>query len=250
MVLVLIIGDVHIPHRANVLPAKFKKLLVRSRFVVCARATHACCASQVPGKISHIISTGNLCCKVRRRVSTMIFFSRFFVQRKRGAQEVFDYLKTIANDVHVVKGEFDDATLNYPENKVVTVGAFRIGVTHGHQVVPWGDKVSRAPPPPPPCTPRLTAFSRRRWRCCSGSWMSTFWSRATHTNSRRLRLYACCGCGGRHGTTLTSRAQDRKFFINPGSATGAYGGLVDDAVPTFVLMDVQVRALRCLVSVH
>jgi predicted phosphodiesterase len=56
-------------------------------------------------------------------------------------QEVFDYLKTVANDVHVVKGEFDDATLNYPENKVVTVGAFRIGVTHGHQVVPWGDKV-------------------------------------------------------------------------------------------------------------
>lgn len=56
-------------------------------------------------------------------------------------QEVFDYLKTVANDVHVVKGEFDDATLNYPENKVVTIGAFRIGVTHGHQVVPWGDKV-------------------------------------------------------------------------------------------------------------
>jgi vacuolar protein sorting-associated protein 29 len=56
-------------------------------------------------------------------------------------QEVFDYLKTVANDVHVVKGEFDDAALNYPENKVVTIGAFRIGVTHGHQVVPWGDKV-------------------------------------------------------------------------------------------------------------
>jgi vacuolar protein sorting-associated protein 29 len=36
-----------------------------------------------------------------------------------------------------------------------------------------------------------------------------------------------------------SLAQDRKFFINPGSATGAYGGLVDEAVPTFVLMDVQ-----------
>ena len=32
---------------------------------------------------------------------------------------------------------------------------------------------------------------------------------------------------------------DRKFFINPGSATGAYGGLADDATPTFVLMDVQ-----------
>ena len=29
---------------------------------------------------------------------------------------------------------------NYPEQKVVTVGAFRIGVVHGHQILPWGDK--------------------------------------------------------------------------------------------------------------
>lgn len=28
---------------------------------------------------------------------------------------------------------------NYPEQKVVTVGQFKIGLTHGHQVVPWGD---------------------------------------------------------------------------------------------------------------
>ena len=27
----------------------------------------------------------------------------------------------------------------YPEQKVVSVGQFRIGITHGHQVVPWGD---------------------------------------------------------------------------------------------------------------
>ena len=26
-----------------------------------------------------------------------------------------------------------------PEQKVLTVGQFRIGLTHGHQVVPWGD---------------------------------------------------------------------------------------------------------------
>jgi hypothetical protein len=37
VVLVLIIGDIHIPHRANVLPAKFKKLLVR----LCAGAACA-----------------------------------------------------------------------------------------------------------------------------------------------------------------------------------------------------------------
>lgn len=45
MVLVLAIGDLHIPHRASDLPQKFKSMLV-------------------PGKIQHIICTGNLSIKV------------------------------------------------------------------------------------------------------------------------------------------------------------------------------------------
>lgn len=45
MVLVLALGDLHIPHRAPDLPAKFKSMLV-------------------PGKIQHIICTGNLSIKV------------------------------------------------------------------------------------------------------------------------------------------------------------------------------------------
>ena len=44
MVLVLIIGDLHIPHRIHDLPLKFKKLLV-------------------PGKIQQILCTGNICDK-------------------------------------------------------------------------------------------------------------------------------------------------------------------------------------------
>ena len=44
MVLVLIIGDLHIPHRTHDLPSKFKKLLV-------------------PGKIQQILCTGNVCDK-------------------------------------------------------------------------------------------------------------------------------------------------------------------------------------------
>nr|XP_032635398.1 vacuolar protein sorting-associated protein 29 isoform X3 [Chelonoidis abingdonii] len=64
--LVLVLGDLHIPHRCNSLPAKFKKLLV-------------------PGKIQHILCTGNLCTK-----------------------ESYDYLKTLAGDVHVVRGDFDE----------------------------------------------------------------------------------------------------------------------------------------------
>lgn len=43
--LILCIGDLHIPHRACDLPPQFKELLK-------------------PGKIHSILSTGNLCCKV------------------------------------------------------------------------------------------------------------------------------------------------------------------------------------------
>ena len=72
----------------------------------------------ISGRIQHILCTGNLCTK-----------------------ESFDYLRTLANDVHVVKGDFDELS-SYPDQKVVTVGQFRIGVVHGHQVVPWGDAES------------------------------------------------------------------------------------------------------------
>lgn len=64
--LVLVLGDLHIPHRCSSLPTKFKKLLV-------------------PGRIQHILCTGNLCTK-----------------------ESYDYLKTLANDVHIVRGDFDE----------------------------------------------------------------------------------------------------------------------------------------------
>ncbi|KAE8662668.1 Vacuolar protein sorting-associated protein 29 [Hibiscus syriacus] len=59
MVLVLALGDLHIPHRAADLPPKFKSMLV-------------------PGKIQHIICTGNLCIK-----------------------EVQDYLKTLCPDLQL-----------------------------------------------------------------------------------------------------------------------------------------------------
>ena len=65
----MVVGDLHIPHRASAVPAKFRKLLV-------------------PGKIQHILCTGNLCTK-----------------------ESVDYLKTLASDVHVVRGDFDEVSL-------------------------------------------------------------------------------------------------------------------------------------------
>ncbi|KAJ1926400.1 Vacuolar protein sorting-associated protein 29, partial [Tieghemiomyces parasiticus] len=97
MVLVLAIGDLHIPQRSFSLPAKFRKLLV-------------------PGKIQQILCTGNVC-----------------------DRETFEYLRNIAGEFHVVKGDFDEPTASWPESKVVTHGNIRIGVIHGHQIIPHGD---------------------------------------------------------------------------------------------------------------
>uniref|UniRef100_A0A8D0CE32 Vacuolar protein sorting-associated protein 29 n=1 Tax=Salvator merianae TaxID=96440 RepID=A0A8D0CE32_SALMN len=155
--LVLVIGDLHIPHRCNGLPAKFKKLLV-------------------PGKIQHILCTGNLCTK-----------------------ESYDYLRTLAGDVHVVRGDFDEGT-NYPPQKIVTVGQFRIGLIHGHQVVPWGDLSS------------LAILQRQ---------LDVDILISGHTHQFEALEY------------------EKKFYINPGSATGAYSALQRNITPSFVLMDIQ-----------
>ncbi|XP_068573970.1 vacuolar protein sorting-associated protein 29 isoform X1 [Cebidichthys violaceus] len=155
--LVLVLGDLHIPHRCNTLPAKFKKLLV-------------------PGKIQHILCTGNLCTK-----------------------ESYDYLKTLAGDVHIVRGDFDE-NLNYPEQKVVTVGQFKIGLIHGHQVIPWGDMASLA------------------------------------LLQRQLDVDILISG---HTHKFEAFENENKFYINPGSATGAYSALESNIIPSFVLMDIQ-----------
>lgn len=155
--LVLVLGDLHIPHRSGGLPAKFKRLLV-------------------PGKIQHILCTGNLC-----------------------TRETYDYLKSLANDVHIVKGDFDEVS-TYPEQKVVTVGQFRIGLCHGHQIIPWGDMEALA------------------------------------TVQRQLDVDILITG---HTHKFEAFEHESKFFINPGSATGAYHTLDRDVIPSFVLLDIQ-----------
>jgi putative phosphoesterase len=95
----------------------------------------------LPGKIQQIICTGNVCDK-----------------------ETYDYLKTVASDVHVVRGDWDDVSLmRYPSlylcianrnacdagaaaqdprlplSLTVTHSPLRIGVIHGHLSVPIGE---------------------------------------------------------------------------------------------------------------
>ncbi|CAJ0767025.1 15177_t:CDS:2, partial [Entrophospora sp. SA101] len=157
-IIILVLGDLHIPYRVNDLPLKFKKLLV-------------------PGKIQQIICTGNVCDK-----------------------ETFDYLRTIAGDVHVVRGDYDEFA-NWPLSKIVTHGHLRIGVLHGHQVIPIGDAES------------LSIIARQ---------MNVDILLTGHTHRFEAIEY------------------EGKFFVNPGSATGAYSGFsAEEIIPSFILMDIQ-----------
>ncbi|NXL39422.1 VPS29 protein, partial [Glaucidium brasilianum] len=155
--LVLVLGDLHIPHRCSGLPVKFKKLLVA-------------------GKIQHILCTGNLCTK-----------------------ESYNYLRTLAGDIHVVRGD-SEVILDYPEEKVVSVGQFRIGLIHGRQVILWGNVASQV------------------------------------LLQRQLDVDILISG---HTHRFEAFEHENKFYINLGSATGAYCALEMNVVPPFVLVDMQ-----------
>lgn len=210
MVLVLVIGDLHIPHRIHDLPAKFKKLLV-------------------PGKIQQILCTGNVC-----------------------DRETYEYLRSVAPDVNVVRGDYDEVRAaatrrmarlmcatgqsNFPLSVTVTHSPIRIGVIHGHQCIPTGDLDS------------LSAIARQLD-------VDVLVSGHTHTCVPPLRSLSSDSAPSR----FQAVEYDGRFFVNPGSATGAWIGSTNrctlfpippsllqltappcsDPTPTFALMDIQ-----------
>jgi vacuolar protein sorting-associated protein 29 len=129
----------------------------------------------IPNKLQYVLSLGN-----------------------NGSRESYDWLKSLSNNYHSVKGEYDEG--NLPEVKTVQIGEFKIGMIHGHQVVPWGDA-------------EALANVQRQLNCdilLSG-----------HTHSNSVSIY------------------DGKYFINPGSISGSYSPLNPSPVPSFVLMVIQ-----------
>ena len=109
-----------------------------------------------------------------------------------------------------MRGDFDVAsnlgdTVNpaqLPLSKVVQHGSLRIGFTHGHTILPPGDADS-------------LLIAARQMDVDVLLWGGT----------GRFEAYEMEG----------------KFFVNPGSATGAitWGWEKEDPVPSFVLMDVS-----------
>ena len=129
----------------------------------------------IPNKLQHVLSLGNI-----------------------GSRESNDWLKSLSNDFHQVKGDFDEGDI--PEKKVVQIGEFKIGMVHGHQVLPWGD-------------PEALSNVQRELGC------DILVSAHTHQ--------------------IDVRAKEGKFFINPGSISGAFSHIMPDPTPSFVLMVLQ-----------
>ncbi|PVU88311.1 hypothetical protein BB561_005925 [Smittium simulii] len=89
----------------------------------------------------------------------------------------------------------------FPDSKIVEIENFKIGIIHGHQLSPPDGKVD-------------TLASVARYMdvdvLCSG-------------NTHRFVAYE----------------EDGKFFINPGSATGASSAYENNPTPSFVLLDIK-----------
>lgn len=134
-----------------------------------------------PGKIGQILCLGNLTDK-----------------------ETYDFLRSVAPDLQIVKGEFDVEAPNLPLSKVVTHGSLRIGFTHGHTIIPQGDSDS-------------LLIAARQMDVDVLVWGGT----------HRFEAYELEG----------------KLFVNPGTATGAissgWWAEGEDPIPSFCLMDVQ-----------
>ncbi|KAK2737760.1 Vacuolar protein sorting-associated protein 29 [Myotisia sp. PD_48] len=134
-----------------------------------------------PGKIGQILCLGNLT-----------------------DRDTYEFLRQIAPDLHLVKGDFDVDSPSLPLSKVVTHGSLRIGFTHGHTIIPQGD------------------------------------ADALLIAARQMDVDILLW-GGTH--KFEAYEMEGRFFVNPGSATGAFSTSTNskegDPVPSFCLMDVQ-----------
>ena len=127
----------------------------------------------LPNKITHLLCLGNI-----------------------GNQDTLYWLQNLSSNLHIIKGDYD-IYKNYPEKKVVQIGSFRLGMIHGHQILPPED------------TDALLDI-QRELDC------DVLLSGFTYKYGINI-----------HGN---------KLFLNPGSITGGLSPLMEECVPSFILM--------------
>jgi vacuolar protein sorting-associated protein 29 len=130
----------------------------------------------VPNKIQHVLCLGNV-----------------------GNQETFDWLHSLSSDFHVIRGDYD-INKNLPEKLSIQIGNFKIGMIHGHQIIPMGDL-------------EILSNVQRELDC------DILASGYTHQ--------------------LSVNIKENKLYLNPGSISGALSPLNEDCIPSFILMVLQ-----------
>ena len=129
-------------------------------------------------------------------------FSRIICTGDFGTLETYNWFKSLLPkskewNFNCVKNDFQETNLSFPDTLVVKSNDFRIGIINGYQIVPWGDLTA------------LNALSRQM-EC------DILISGFTH-----LR-------GVFHF--------EGKWFINPGTITGAFSPLTNNPQPSFMIL--------------
>lgn len=121
----------------------------------------------MPGKMQQVICTGNACNK-----------------------QTVDFLHTLGDEVHMVKGDYEEVgcacsplDISVPSQTILHYPPLRIGVLHGHQIVPAGER-------------RALSYQAESMD------VDVLISGSTH----QVEAYE----------------EEGRFFLNPGSATGAW----------------------------
>jgi len=126
-VLVLVIGDLHVPFRSSGLSSKFSRLLVPGKIQQVLRASIHSLADLMPSRHRQRVRPRDVRVPPRRRARC----PRGTRGLGRGASPQVCLRLTAKNP-------------NFPPSLVVQHGPIRIGVIHGHQAVPLGDAESLA----------------------------------------------------------------------------------------------------------
>eukprot|EP00526_Cylindrotheca_closterium_P020948 CAMPEP_0113634944 /NCGR_PEP_ID=MMETSP0017_2-20120614/18203_1 /TAXON_ID=2856 /ORGANISM="Cylindrotheca closterium" /LENGTH=201 /DNA_ID=CAMNT_0000545679 /DNA_START=64 /DNA_END=666 /DNA_ORIENTATION=- /assembly_acc=CAM_ASM_000147 len=138
----------------------------------------------VPNKMQHVICTGNI------------------------SLEQYNEFRGLAPNVVCCRGDLDDEDMGFPEHSICTVGNFRIGVIHGHQIVPHGSHDAKA-------------------------------------RMRRKLNVDILVTGHSHKNEVVLR--DGFYHINPGSISGASSAHSREVTPSFILLAIQENKLVCYV---
>lgn len=164
----------------------------------------------VPGRMQHVICTGN----------------------SPNDNDNDELLQSLAPNLHFVSGGDEDHNL-YPESRVVQVGQFRIGVIHGHQIVPWKSH-------------EALSATRRRLN------VDILITGHTHRNSVVVEDDYCfinpVSCLKRSFLSLSFTCFSCCCITKiheKGSITGAISTMTPNVIPSFVLLAVQDDKLVC-----